>query len=53
MEGAEAIVNAALEAFGRLDILVNNAGVARLGPVVDASVAEWEQMVRVNVLGSL
>ncbi len=33
--------------------LVNNAGVMLLGPVADAPVEEWEQMVQVNVLGLL
>ncbi|HEX9412314.1 MAG TPA: SDR family NAD(P)-dependent oxidoreductase, partial [Ktedonobacterales bacterium] len=37
----------------RLDTLVNNAGVALLGPVENAPLDEWEQMVRVNVLGLL
>jgi NADP-dependent 3-hydroxy acid dehydrogenase YdfG len=39
--------------LGRLDTLVNNAGVALLGPVENAPPDEWEQMVRVNVLGTL
>jgi NADP-dependent 3-hydroxy acid dehydrogenase YdfG len=43
----------AVERLGRLDILVNNAGVMLLGPALDSPVAEWEQMVAVNVLGTL
>jgi NADP-dependent 3-hydroxy acid dehydrogenase YdfG len=39
--------------WGRLDILVNNAGVARLGSMVDGPIEDWEQMVRLNVLGQL
>lgn len=39
--------------LGRLDILINNAGVMLLGPVADAPVEEWQQMVQVNVLGLL
>jgi NADP-dependent 3-hydroxy acid dehydrogenase YdfG len=39
--------------WGRLDILINNAGITRPGPVVDGRVADWEQMVRVNLLGAL
>jgi NADP-dependent 3-hydroxy acid dehydrogenase YdfG len=34
-------------------MLVNNAGVMLLGPAVDAPLAEWQQMVEVNVLGVL
>jgi NADP-dependent 3-hydroxy acid dehydrogenase YdfG len=40
-------------ALGRLDTLVNNAGVMLLGPVVDAPLSEWKQMVELNILGLL
>lgn len=50
---AEAAVQTSVDELGRLDILVNNAGVMLLGPVADAPVEEWEQMVQVNVLGLL
>ena len=39
--------------LGRLDTLVNNAGVMLLGPVAGAPMAEWQQMVQLNVLGLL
>jgi len=39
--------------LGRLDTLINNAGVMLLGPVADAPVPEWQQMVQLNVLGLL
>jgi NADP-dependent 3-hydroxy acid dehydrogenase YdfG len=52
-EQAEAAVARAASELGRLDILVNNAGVMLLGPIVDAPVEEWEQMVEVNLLGLL
>lgn len=37
--------------FGRLDILVNAAGVMTNSSVLDADWRDWEQMLRVNVLG--
>ena len=52
-EEASAAVERAAAELGRLDILVNNAGVMLLGPALDAPIAEWEQMVDVNVRGVL
>jgi NADP-dependent 3-hydroxy acid dehydrogenase YdfG len=50
-EAAEAAVAGTVEELGRLDILVNNAGVMLLGPMLEAPVEEWQQMVEVNLLG--
>ena len=40
-------------ALGRLDTLVSNAGIMLLGPALDTPVAEWDQMIAVNVPGML
>jgi NADP-dependent 3-hydroxy acid dehydrogenase YdfG len=52
-EQAEAAVEHTASELGRLDILINNAGVMLLGPIADAPVEEWQQMVQVNLLGLL
>jgi NADP-dependent 3-hydroxy acid dehydrogenase YdfG len=51
-QAASAVERTAAE-LGRLDTLINNAGVMLLGPIVDAPLAEWQQMVELNVLGLL
>jgi len=50
---ARAMVDRAVAECGRLDTVINNAGVMLLGPIVDAPLEEWQQMVHLNVLGLL
>jgi NADP-dependent 3-hydroxy acid dehydrogenase YdfG len=50
---ARGMVAATVTEFGRLDIVINNAGVMLLGPIVDAPIEEWQQMVEINLLGLL
>ncbi len=49
---ADALVAAAISAFGRLDIAVNNAGVAHdQCPLHEADDATWQRMLTVNLTG--
>jgi NAD(P)-dependent dehydrogenase (short-subunit alcohol dehydrogenase family) len=50
---AEAMVAAAVDAFGRLDILYNNAGIMPLGDgsVTDNDTEIWDEVLAVNVKG--
>ncbi|HEY6030687.1 MAG TPA: SDR family NAD(P)-dependent oxidoreductase [Gaiellaceae bacterium] len=49
----EAIAAATVERFGRLDILVANAGVGAYGPFLDLDLAWLDEMVDVNLKGTL
>jgi 3-oxoacyl-[acyl-carrier protein] reductase len=51
--GAQAIVSAAIAAFGRIDILVNNSGVYEFGPLATVSEMQFHKMFDINVLGLL
>jgi NAD(P)-dependent dehydrogenase (short-subunit alcohol dehydrogenase family) len=51
-KNAEAIVNAALDAFGRIDILVNNAGILRDVIFHKMSWSDWSDVIAVHLNGS-
>jgi 3-oxoacyl-[acyl-carrier protein] reductase len=50
-ESCEAIVKAALDAFGRVDILVNNAGITRDNLLMRMDADEWEAVLSTNLSG--
>jgi len=48
-----AVVESALQSFGRIDILVNNAGVAGpTAPVTNVTRKEWDEVLAVNLTGA-
>ncbi len=44
-------VQVALESFGRLDVLVNNAGKTLNKPLLETSVADWNNIMAINARG--
>lgn len=50
---AQALIEAAVQAFGRLDVLVNNSGVYAFSTIEEVTEAEYRRMFDVNVLGVL
>lgn len=48
-----ALVQAGVNAFGKVDVLVNNAGTMPLSPMSELRVDEWEQTIDVNIKGVL
>jgi len=51
-EGAENIIKAALDNFGRIDILVNNAGILRDRMVFNMTPEEWDAVMKVHLYGT-
>ncbi|MFD8468694.1 SDR family NAD(P)-dependent oxidoreductase [Streptomyces cyaneofuscatus] len=51
-EGWAEAVTVARDAFGKIDGLVNNAGILRFNELVNTPLAEFEQVVRVNMTGA-
>ena len=48
-----ALVDLAVSAHGRIDVLLNNAGLMPHSPLERGKVADWEQMIDVNLKGVL
>ena len=47
------LVDGAVKEFGRIDVLLNNAGLMPLAPMEEAKIDEWDQMIDVNLKGTL
>jgi NAD(P)-dependent dehydrogenase (short-subunit alcohol dehydrogenase family) len=50
-EQAEAAIQAAFEAFGRLDVLVNNAGYGNVSSIEETSMEDFRAQVETNLWG--
>jgi len=51
-EGGAAIVDAAVQAFGRLDAVVSNAGIYEMVPFEELSPERWRRMLQVHLDGA-
>jgi len=52
-EQVKALVDTAVETFGKVDVMLNNAGLMPLAPLEDLKTYEWDQMIDVNLKGVL
>jgi NAD(P)-dependent dehydrogenase (short-subunit alcohol dehydrogenase family) len=50
-EGGEAIIQSALDHFGRIDILIHNAGIVRRGSLSELSYEDFETVLDVHLRG--
>src|SRR5207342_904785 len=50
-DGAQRLVQAAIDTFGDLHVLVNNAGILRDRVVVNMTEAEWDAVIQVHLKG--
>lgn len=50
-DGAAAIVQTAMDTWGRIDILIHNAGNVRYGTIADISIEDWTAVIDVHFKG--
>ena len=50
-EQVKALVDAAVQAYGRIDVMISNAGLMPQAPLEQLKVVEWDRMIDVNLKG--
>lgn len=51
-DGGKAVIDAAIEHYGRIDILIHNAGIVRRGSLKDMSYHDFESVLDVHLRGA-
>src|SRR5713101_7481627 len=53
LEQGQALVDAAVQTYGRIDVMINNAGLMPQAPLERLKIDEWNRMIDVNIKGVL
>jgi len=53
VDEVKALVDAAVEAYGRVDVMINNAGLMPQSPLERLKIDDWDRMIDVNIKGVL
>jgi NAD(P)-dependent dehydrogenase (short-subunit alcohol dehydrogenase family) len=51
-DGSKAMIDQAVDAFGRLDVVINNAGILRDRMLANMTEAEWDAVIAVHLKGT-
>ncbi|MBP8203961.1 MAG: SDR family oxidoreductase [Pseudomonas sp.] len=52
-QDVNAMIQGAMDTFGRIDVLINNAGLMAIAPLSEGRVDEWDRMIDINIKGLL
>ena len=52
-DNVQGLRDGALAALGKVDVLINNAGLMPIRPMAEVNTDEWDQMIDVNLKGTL
>jgi NADP-dependent 3-hydroxy acid dehydrogenase YdfG len=52
-EQVKALVDLAVQTYGRIDVMINNAGLMPQAPLEQLKIDEWDRMIDVNIKGVL
>ncbi|MFJ4347550.1 SDR family oxidoreductase [Pseudomonas sp. NPDC089401] len=50
-EDLVALMQHAVNTFGRVDVMINNAGLMAIAPIAELRVDEWDRMIDINIKG--
>jgi len=52
-EQVKALVDLAVYTYGKIDVMINNAGIMPISPMSEVRVNEWDEMIDINIKGTL